>query len=65
MFKLGRLVAIAKHMKKFPLVGTLKEVIETDAPKIIKSRVDRLVNARGKGVVFRRIGGRIVPIRKK
>lgn len=27
--------------------------------------INRMVNAHGKGIVFRRVGGRIVPMRKK
>lgn len=52
----------AKKQRKSDALRIQKE-IKAQLPK--PDKIDRIVSARGKGIVFRRIGGRIVPIRVK
>lgn len=57
--KLKRLSNLAKHLDKYP--GELGK----HAKKAVGKLTDRLVNARGKGIRFARIKGRIVPIKPR
>lgn len=59
--------AIKERRKFAKMVGIHSHGLERQANKNMPtgSQIDRVVNARAKGITFRRINGRIVPIRSK
>lgn len=60
-----RLVKLRKTLKSVPDSTYGGEEIIKGINRKIGKQVDRLVNARGKGIRFVRVNGRVIPVRRR